>query len=60
MQPSAMTESVRNRLWNLLGLCNGQVSGVRPSVCLSVCPVIRPQQRCAASLLLSAIEAEEA
>jgi len=30
-------------------------SGVRPSVRLCVCPVIRPQQRRAAGLLLSAV-----
>ena len=30
---------------------------VRPSVRLSVCPIIRPQQRCAAGLLLSTVRA---
>jgi len=32
-------------------------SCVRPSVCLSVCPIMRPQPRRAASLLLSAVRA---
>jgi len=43
--------SIRTGIYVTLGC-----PSVRPSVCLSVCAVIRPQQRRAAGLLLSAVQ----
>jgi len=45
--------SIRTGIYVTLGC-----PSVRPSVCLSVCAAIRPQQRRAAGLLLSAVQQE--